>query len=474
MIYQIIRREILDNLLSLRFMLSILLIISLFAASGFVFVDKYTQRIQDYWEQTNKNLSALSRESDQLYKLAFCKQEIWKMPRPLSFCAEGFEKSLPNYFKFDVFTMEYPEAKSQSNFVLDRFSDIDWVFIISLIISFIALLLTYDAICGEKEAGTLRLMLAGAVARHKILLAKYISAMFTIGIPLLLGILVSLIIIVSSNTVVIGAGEWSRIIAIVLLSFLYLSIFVLLGMFVSSRTAHSASSMVILLLVWVSIVILIPSFGRIISNTFQKLPTKIELNRKKTEAREEIAKNADSGKYGEKARSYSDDPKSPWSNPPARAKYTNAKTDRLDQIFEEQHNKMMSQAIIGRHFTCVSPTVIYQRASEGIASTGVSRCMDLYQQIKRYQANLKEYIRSKDEEDIDSLHLLFAEEFAVRKWGTISKKSIDFETVPKFQERNLGLGESLQLAIWDIGLLVIFNLIFFAAAFISFLRYDVR
>ena len=63
---------------------------------------------------------------------------------------------------------------------------------------------------------------------------------------------------------------------------------------------------------------------------------------------------------------------------------------------------------------------------------------------------------------------------AVRKWGTISKKPVDFSTVPKFVERDLGLGKSLQLAIWDIGLLVLFNLVFFAAAFVSFLKYDVR
>ena len=56
----------------------------------------------------------------------------------------------------------------------------------------------------------------------------------------------------------------------------------------------------------------------------------------------------------------------------------------------------------------------------------------------------------------------------------MSHKPVDFDTVPKFQERDLGLGESLKLAIWDIGLLALFNVVFFVAAFVSFLRYDVR
>ncbi len=59
----------------------------------------------------------------------------------------------------------------------------------------------------------------------------------------------------------------------------------------------------------------------------------------------------------------------------------------------------------------------------------------------------------------------------VQNWRMISYKPVSFNTVPNFVERELGLGESLQLAIWDIGLLVLFNLVFFAAAFVLFLPY---
>ena len=53
-------------------------------------------------------------------------------------------------------------------------------------------------------------------------------------------------------------------------------------------------------------------------------------------------------------------------------------------------------------------------------------------------------------------------------------RPVDFDTVPKFQERDLALGQSLKLAIWDIGLLALLSMLFFAASFVSFLRYDVR
>jgi len=474
MIWHIIRKEILENFLSLRFILSLLLIISLFAASGFVFVDEYNQQLQDYWKKTNMNLSGLSEQSSQLYELAFYKQRIFRKPITLTLCAEGFEKSLPNCFMFNVFTADLPEIKGQSNFTVPHFSDIDWVFVISLVLSFVALVFAYDSICGEKEAGTLRLMLAGAIPRHKVLFGKYFGTMVTLGIPLLIGLLVNLIIVVSSEDIVFDGNVWLKIFTIILLSFLYLSIFVLLGLFISSRTAHSANCMVILLLLWVGLAILIPSFGRIISDASYDIPTQAELRRTRAEADGQISQNALNGKYGPYASSFNPDLNSPHVNPPARARYDNALADAQNRITEEHHNQMLAQASVGRNFTCISPAVIYQRAGETIAGTGLNHCVNLYRQIRQYQADLKEYIRSKDSEDPESLHLLSPFKYAVRSWKTISHKAVDFDNVPKFQERDLALGESLKLAIWDIGLLVLFNIVFFAASFVSFLRYDVR
>jgi len=472
MIRQIIHKEILENLLSFRFILSLVLIILLFAVSGFVFVGKYRQQSSDYWAKTNENLEGLSEQSLQLYRLAFYRQNIWRKPKSLALCCEGFEKSLPNCFTFDVFSNDLPEIRGRGNFTLSRFSSIDWVFIVSVILSFLALVFTYDSVSGEKEDGTLRQMLANTIPRHKVLLGKYLGVVLTIGIPMFLGLLVSLIIVIASNVAVVSGLDWLKILAIILLSFLYLSIFILLGIFVSSRTAHPSNSMVILLLIWVVLVILIPSFGRIISEVSGKAPNPAELERKLAEISTEMWSNAD--RFGERAGNASGNLNWEGNNPPARARLRNAIADARNQAHEDHHNKMLAQAFTGRNLTGISPTVIYQRASEVVAGTGINRVVSLQRQIKEYQANLKEYIRSKDAEDPLSLHLLFPEVYLVGAWRAISHSPVDFATVPKFQELDLGLGESLKLTIWDIGVLALFNLVFFAASFVSFLRYDVR
>jgi len=85
------------------------------------------------------------------------------------------------------------------------------------------------------------------------------------------------------------------------------------------------------------------------------------------------------------------------------------------------------------------------------AALPIKRFSELRRQIRRYQANFKEYIRIRDAEDPNSLHLLFEEENTARWWKTMSHQAIDFNTVPRFQERDLNISEALQLAIWDIG-----------------------
>jgi len=472
MIRLIIFKEILENLLSLRFVLSLVLVISLFAASGFVFVSKYTDQSADYWRETNKNLAALRERAGALYEVAFYEQTVWREPKLLSLCAEGFEKTLPNYFRFNVFTADLPGVKGRGNFALSHFSDIDWVFIISAVLSFVALILTYDSMCGEKEAGTLRLMLANVTPRYKVLLGKYFGAMFTLGIPLIVGLLVSLIIVIPSKDVTIDAAAWLKILTITLLSLLYISIFVFLGMFVSSRTAHPPNAMVLLLVVWVVLVILLPGGGRIFADISSRSPTQVELERRLAEVGAQIWENAD--KFGKNAGTMSHDPNYPGNNPPARARLKTALTNAANQVRDDHHNRLLTQALTGRNFTCISPLAIYARASEVSAGTGINRGADIYRQIKEYQVVLKEYVRSKDLEDPESLHLVNPDLGTARSWKTISHKPVDFGTVPKFQERDLALGEFLKLAIWDIGLLVLFNLVLFAASFVSFLRYDVR
>lgn len=474
MMREIVGKQLLESILSLRFIISLLLVISVFTINGIIFVDGYKQRLQDYHEKHNENLYRIKSQATQLNELPFHWQEVYKMPKPLTLCSEAFEETLPSCVRFNVFAVNLPQVKGQSNFTLPHDSRFDWTFVISLILSFVALMLTYDCICGEREAGTLQLMLAGSLPRYKILIAKYVGTMITLGIPLLFGLLANLAIVVASKNVPINASEWLKILAMVFLAFIYLSIFVLLGVFISSRTVYAAHSMVILLLIWVGVVVLVPSLGRIYMDLTYGSLDQESLPRRISEAKQQVESQRESGKYGENAGMRLADPNQ--CNPPARARYCNALTQAENRVIEDHYRRMIARVSAGRNFALVftSPTAIYQRASEVICGTGLNRCTRMYQHVKDYQAHLREYVISSDMSDPGSLHLLFDEGHTVSDWNTISKKAVNYQAVPKYQERDTTLLEALRLAVWYIGLLVLYNLVFFTAAFVSFLRYDVR
>ena len=73
-----------------------------------------------------------------------------------------------------------------------------------------ALIFAYDALAGERERGTLRLVLTHPVSRGQILLAKYISAMLCLLAPLLMSLLLAVILLTTSTVARVSATRLGR------------------------------------------------------------------------------------------------------------------------------------------------------------------------------------------------------------------------------------------------------------------------
>ena len=64
MLWTLIRKEMLTNVTSLRFAMTLILVTVVFIISGVVFAGKYTQEIQDFSEVSSKSLAGLKEVSD--------------------------------------------------------------------------------------------------------------------------------------------------------------------------------------------------------------------------------------------------------------------------------------------------------------------------------------------------------------------------------------------------------------------------
>jgi ABC-type transport system involved in multi-copper enzyme maturation permease subunit len=59
----------------------------------------------------------------------------------------------------------------------------DWFLIVGVVMSLLALVFSYDAICGEREDGTLRLAISYPVSRSVLLLGKWTGGFLSLLLP---------------------------------------------------------------------------------------------------------------------------------------------------------------------------------------------------------------------------------------------------------------------------------------------------
>ena len=298
MLREIIWRELLDHLQSLRFALTLLLVIVLMLTGSVLYIHDYRQQITDYRENVTENLDLLKKKAERgLHKIVSDPPNlmIYRLPSPLGFIAEGHEKDLPNAFAVDAFELVGPQTVLRRNYTLRRFDALDWVFTVGVILSFAAFAMTYDSISGEAETGTLRLCLSNSLPRATLLFGKYIGTISSLAIPLIIGICLNTLIITLFGVLPFESIYWLQIGGVTLFSVLYISVFATLGLFISCLTRTASVSLVLLLLVWVCFAVFIPRTGGLLASRLTELPAEKTIARRANDTTHEIRK-----RYGER------------------------------------------------------------------------------------------------------------------------------------------------------------------------------
>lgn len=486
MTWQIAKREILDNLTRFRFAFTVILVMALMVMNAIIFVSSsYQRRISAYSQDTTDAIASMKGRSSNLSELGVKGPgSLYKRPSQLGFIATGADANLPkrvvgnaesggnwrapnfHYSSSNVWSLAYPQDPFRKNDALPNFTELDWTFVIGLIMSFMAVLFTYDAISGERETGTLSLLMSHSVSRATVLLAKFIGAFLTLMIPLLIGILLNLMIVNVSELVSLDGSEWTRIGIIFVISAVYISIFLWLGLFISSQFSNSSSSLLVLLLIWVVFVVLIPNTVGVLASNFQQVPSRSEVSRRKQAKLDEI-----DHRYFETDRRLFQFG-SPSDNPPkieALQVWAGYLTERADvkSRFDDEHlNKQFAQVAFTQQVTRLSPAAIYKYAMESLSGTGFARHKKFVQHARRYRQQFIDFIKSEDRGDNDSYHVYLVKE-------GLSQKPIAFNSIPKFSEQ-LTLGVAFEGAVLDLTLLVSLALLLFMATVLAFMRVDVK
>jgi ABC-type transport system involved in multi-copper enzyme maturation permease subunit len=483
MLRAIIRKEIMDSVSTLKFVVTFLVVVVLVISGLALGSRNYLEQRGEVNRQRQLNQKMLESQFDWL-NAGWAGVIDSKKPYVLTTVDNGIDSSLGRLASINTLEdARLDESRNLVSPILAVFGEIDITFVVKIILSLFVILLTYDAVSGEKERGTLKLTLANDVPRYQLLLGKIIGGLAVISFSFLLPLLLGLTFMMGFNNKVLSdftPEAWWRLALIVFVYLLYLAVFLSLGLLVSALSHRSSTSFVVLLVIWVLFVTIIPRISLAASErlrpyeSYTALQTKAfkEVSEKRAEmirdftprfiqVRNRGMMQAFMGETGQQQGSteLSQMMTDFWRG------LTDAQRvvmDYYDRQYDLQQRAQIDTAESISRF--LSPTSALSFAVESLAGSGWARQIEYVDQLRKFRNDFMNYMFSQAEKvEYQSM------------WDMMEKQKLDIDINRiSFQFREESLGTVFSRAVTDIAVLAIMALVFFAASFVAFIRYDVR
>ena len=275
MLKAIIQREILEYLMSSKFLIGLGLTIVLVSMCTFINIGDYQQRQQDY-------LDAVKNVESGRFNV-----EIFRKPQILSTLVQGRDRELGsrvefNYLRIPIQTSGYMGASASQHYrYVSGFASIDFAFVVRVVLSLMVIFLAYNSISEERLQGTLRLTLANPLSRGQLLLGKFLGGLFIVLGSLTIALLVAVLILILHPAITVNQDLSLRILAMWGISALYLGAFFTLSLMVSTIFNRPSVALLVLLQIWIVIIVIYPNLSVIVARQVTKLPGGEELSDRK-------------------------------------------------------------------------------------------------------------------------------------------------------------------------------------------------
>jgi len=415
----IIKKEIASNLLSYKFFVVILLTTLLLATSFFVLAKDFKGRKADYELVRPKPGEAIAVLP----------------PNPLSIFAKGLDEAIARSFEVGILGVSVRAGQKSGNAIFAFFPAPDFVYIVKVVLSLVALLFGFDQISRERESGVLRLVLSNSVSRAKILAGKWIGNYASLAVPFALVSLIGFALMNLDPQIQFGAAGTVRFLVLLGVALVYIALFLSLGMLISALTKKAASSLVVLLLIWAVAVFVLPNIGTLLARQLVDVPSVKALSEKRqqTWTREVLLAIVES--RGKDAKPGGVVWKTHYDT-------VNSEDDKLESDYRLKFDRLVR---LSKTINRISPAASFVYAETELAGTGIAEEGLLKDGVVRYKnAVLQEMDQGKKD------HAAFA--YRYRSIGQVL----------------------VQGGLFDLAWLAAFTIVLFAGSYYAFVRYDVR
>jgi len=468
MLRDIIFKELLDTISSLKFVFTFLLCTVLVLLAVFTGINNYRAELREYHASVALNRSNLESQPNYM-TLAGYGFTVTKTPQVLSTIVTGVQNAVGKSAK--VSTNIDPglgDSKYSSSPAFAIFGELDLTFIVRIVLSLLAILFTFDAISGEKEQGTLKLALANSLPRDRLILGKAIGSFISLILPLVIPLIIALLILTIYPDVNLLREDWLRIGLIFLMFILYISVFFTLGLFVSARTLRSSTSLLVLLMVWVTFVTIIPKAAVITAGVISPVPSAQEIAAQKDAVKQEayMGYQQSLNEWMEQNR-----PKTPEEGKAFQEKFKEFLEQSQKEMlaYQEEKNATIETGYQARkkkqeglafNISRLSPASSLMFGAMSLSRTGINENDRFVQSIRSYTSVFASWVNVKMMRNL--------------KLGSVEQVKPDLSDMPQHEFKPENLKSSLVRAIPDFTILSLLIILFFTGAFVSFLKYDVR
>lgn len=356
---------------------------------------------------------------------------VANVPQPMSFVSTGQSDVFTHYVKptvkGDDFTLNFTEMTSPVQLLFGSF---DLSFVIVYLLPLLIIAFSYNVLSSEKEQGSFPLLASQPISIRKWVFQKLILRFFWL----------LLLVLVSMGLVFILVGvyplDWGNILALFGLTFSYMFFWFALAFLVNLFSDSSAKNAVSLIMLWVVIVLLIPSVINQLGIRLYPIPSRTLMIKEMRETKAEAAKMQDEildnflRDHPEYAINDSAQSRNFYHRYMASQKVVK---DKLEPIIDNYEEQLRRQQLWSKKLQWISPAVVVQQSLNRLAGNSAEDYGNYRRQVIQFSEKWRNY-------------------FTNLLYNNIMFSKQDYTALPKF-EYKIASNNTIEISVLALSLI---------------------
>ena len=476
MLMTLIQKEIMHHVLSVRFVALLLMCLLLVPLTLSINYRRYSQNLVDYQESIKREQTEAKDNPPNASDPNTEVSKFFLKPTPLSVFANGLEDALPTYLGMTRNGVRQGSAGVSQASVAYVLGNLDFLFIVGTVFSLLALLFTFDAVAGEREAGTLRINLSNPLPRDVFLWSKLIGGYIVFVVPFLVSFILGLLLITWQG---FPLGELKialPVLGLTLISLLYIAVFFTIGVFISTYLDNAKTALIVAFTFWVFAVLIAPRGAFVVAKLVSPTRTQQAVYMEKTALRNNLTKDRDekiwkkmtetfAGSEGVQIRT--DDERIDKLKKPINEEFRLAFQNQVGKIDRDYQREKERQEHVGETLSRIAPISSLTYVTINLTQTGKLKRDGYFQTGERYYSQVDDSYFSEVSDDVLGQIMQLATQM------NDSSESETDEVPPPPTLMEPSLSDTLRRSAVDVLLLGFFVVAFTTIAFLKFFRSDI-